>query len=310
MLHLHSLIVICLFILSIPNNPSFAQSEHWQGDFQGDFRYSHRNFTDLDSAYESLDLWTEGRLTYWLNKEKKQWAAFANIIPVASTHEVFWWQRNVQVGGGIQYYPGYRKEREQSFWLNGLRLFVWGGRRFFYCPQTTIPDEHPRWDLQVGSDFYNDNLFNGNEKGGVHILWSRASWQITNFSLPEYYAFLWTGNAKWGHKHRCGKGLHILYGVADWTWVPQYEDRFWENFVRLGAGYRWYPFAFQADETYPGRVLPQKNGILSRFHLYAEGIANVWWIKKSPEALGKEVHPTDFRVGIGFSTGGLFRLNK
>ncbi len=44
---------------------------------------------------------------------------------------------------------------------------------------------------------------------------------------------------------------------------------------------------------------------LKRFHIYAEVLHNAAWLGDEPGGIG--VRETDYRIGLGFSTGGFFR---
>ena len=78
-----------------------AHGQIKQFDCIGDIKYSKYNFTDLKSPYNGFDGWSEFKGTYWLDKEKS-FAAYVSLLPAYSSDSLFWWQNNIQIGGGIQ----------------------------------------------------------------------------------------------------------------------------------------------------------------------------------------------------------------
>jgi len=126
-----------------------------------------------------------------------------------------------------------------------------------------------------------------------------ATYRPTNFSLDDYHGFVWSGNIKVGPKLCIGTAFVVPYGVVDWTWSPRYEDRWFENFVRVGGGVRVYPWGDKPDR-YPSYIAYD---LARRLHIFAEVVQNVAWLGESAPS---GVHGTDVRIGIGFSTGGFF----
>jgi hypothetical protein len=287
-----------------------------QYDAQGDARYSRYNFTDQKKTYNGFDAWTELKVSYWVD-EKQSFSPLLSVIPAYTSDNKFWWQRNVQVGTGLQWYPfetflpQQRPQTDQELkgeldqatdkyrHLRGIRLFAIYARRFYYDRPENVETE--KTDLQIGMDYYYDNLFDDLGLFGVKpltiVAWTNAGYRKTNFSLDDYNAFLWTGNLKLGPKYKYGNSLFLPYALADWTYVPQYDERWWENFFRVGGGVRWYPKTNVGGEFW--------KDLLKRFHIFGEVLHNVQWLGDPPP--DGRVEETDYRVGLGFATGGIFR---
>jgi hypothetical protein len=283
-----------------PRNPDETSSvnkflSQTQIDLQGAGIYSRYNFTDIKRPYDGLDVWSELKLSYWVDRRRSV-GPFFSLLPSYTTEDEFPWQRYVQVGGGAQWYPFAKDDRkDENPYLQAVRLFVLGGYRSFYDESSRFRPQ-TNSDVQVGLDYYYDNLFTAQP---VTIsVWTNAGYRHTNFSFSGYESFLWTGNAKVGPKFQLGSSFVIPYALVDWTWVPQREGRFWENFLRLGGGVRWYP------KTNLNTGNKFVDGLINRFHVFLEVQNNVAWLGDDPKRVVKD---TDFRFGISFSTQGFFR---
>ncbi len=309
----------CLLIKTLFPLIVFADEssfEQLQLDVQGDARYSRYNFTDQRDTYNGFDAWTELKVSYWLD-EKKSFSPLLSVIPTYSSDNKFWWQRNVQAGTGLQWYPfetffprprpqtdqEWKGELEQASdkyrYFRGIRLFAIYARRFYYDKPENFETENT--DLHIGMDYYYDNLFNDRGLFGVKpltiVAWTNAGYRKTNFSLDDYNAFLWTGNVKLGPKFMLGNSVLLPYAVADWAYVPRYDERWWENYFRAGGGVRFYPKTDESETFWWD--------LLRRFHIFAEVVNNVEWLGDSPP--GGRVEETDYRAGLGFATSGIFR---
>jgi hypothetical protein len=153
-------------------------------------------------------------------------------------------------------------------------------------------------DVQIGVDYYYDNLFEN--KRFIGIVWSNAGLRKTNFSLDDYDALLWTGNVKVGVKSASGNSIFLGYVLSEWTYVPKYEERWWENSVRLGGGVRFYPISTESESSLAR--------LFRRFHLYVEALNNIVWLGNEPNVA--DIRETDLRAGLGFSSCGFFRHKK
>ena len=276
---------------------SFSQAfANWnkkiQIDLQGDARYSRYNFTDIKNPYNGFDAWTEIKSAYWLNDEKSL-SPFISIIPTATSEEDFFWQRNVQAAIGLQFYP----LNVENDYLKAVRLFAMYAIRGYYDKPSGLDLEEE--DFQIGVDYYYENLFDDDTI--TALIWTNARFSTTNFSIVDYNTFLWSGNVKIGPKIKTKESIILTYLFADWTYVPKYNERWWENFGRVGLGARWHPWG----------SLPYKNDggifkdILRRINLYAEVVQNATWLGDSPP---HAVEETDYRAGIAISTSGFLRL--
>jgi len=293
-----------MLILPILVHADSSLLEKLQLDFQGDAHYSRYNFTDVKKPYDGIDGWAELKIAYWVGKDKAL-SPYLSVIPTFTTESEFWWQRNFQIGVGFQWYPVetfiFRLKdhvRDQYKFLKSIRLFALSAWREYYDePKRADPEDT---DFQIGIDYYYDNLDNRfDDKNFIVVAWMNAGFRKTNFSLDNYDAFLWTGNIKVGPRFKPTKTILLPYVVSDWTYVPKYEKRWWENFLRLGAGTRWYPW-YPKTKDYIGFG----KDFLRRFHIYVEVLHNGAWLGYEPNNTVKE---TDFRVGLGFSTGGFFK---
>jgi len=302
--------IFSLFMLCIDVSYSIADDSNTnplQIDLMGDSHYSHYNFTDLKDPYKGIDSWGEIKFAYWLNKNKYL-SPYLSVIPVHTSEDEFWWQRNVSLAIGAQFYPVvFMNDTEWKGYdyLKSIRIFaMYEWREYYDEPEGGDPEDT---DLQFGVDYYYDNLFdNMNEirdefslKNITTLAWTNAGYRKTNFSIDDYEAFLWTGNLKVGFRFLIGNSYLLPYIVADWVYVPKYEDRWWENYLRIGPGIRWYP---KVSEKYDFL-----NDLMRRFNLYFEVHHNVVWLGNEPL---KDIEETDYRLGFSFSTGGFYKEIK
>lgn len=104
------------------------------------------------------------------------------------------------------------------------------------------------------------------------------------------------GNIKIGPKTKKFNSIHSVYIMSDWTYVPNFPERFWENFIRIGIGYQIFPFH---NHNY---FLPLT--FAKRARIYFEYVNNVAWLGNEPS---KYISNCDFRIGFAFSTDGYFK---
>lgn len=275
-----------------PAQASQGKEERLQLDFRGEAHYSEYNFTDVVQPYDAMDAWTELRIAYWLD-DKQSLAPYLSVVPVSTSQSSFWWQRNVQTDFGVQWYPFSASS------LRNIRLFAGSASRQYYDKPDNADAEGT--DILVGGDYYYDNLyFDGfptNERT-LAILWTNLAYRKTNFSQDDYEALLWLGNIKVGPNVRHGRSMLLPYAVTDWAYVPKHGERWWENYLRVGAGIRWYPKTTRADGFPVG-------DLAKRSYVYAEVLRNVAWLGDHPTS--SDIRQTDLRIGIGFSTSGFLR---
>ncbi|MDL2124960.1 MAG: hypothetical protein LWX51_18225 [Deltaproteobacteria bacterium] len=298
-----SIVLLSMFILPVIVQADSGQS-NLQFDLQGDAHYNRYNFTDIKKPYDGIDGWAELKTTYWIDNNKAL-SPYLSIIPSFTTESEFWWQRNFQIDVGFQWYPvetfvPKRKvhDKDQYEYLRNIRLFLLSAWREYYDePKKADPEDT---DFQIGMDYYYDNLDNRfDDKSFIAVVWTNAGFRKTNFSLKNYDAFLWTGNIKIGPRFKPAKTILLPYLVSDWTYVPKYDERWWENFLRVGAGTRWYPWFPKMKDD-----IGFFEDFLKRFNIYVEVLHNVAWFGDKPNNSVKE---TDFRIGLSFSTGGFFK---
>lgn len=281
------LFVSCLWAAPLASQSFLLKNKTIQFDFQGDHHYSQYNFTDLKNPYSGTDGWTEIKIAYWLTNSRI-FAPYFSAIPIYTTEDEFWWQRNVELRVGVQWYPFAFSVPH----VRAIRLFAQFGRKAYYdepAGQSALKN-----DLQIGADYYFDNIF-ADTPFNI-IAWSNLAWRRTNFALDDFKTVLWTGNLKLGTNIKPGNSIIIPYFVAEWTAVPEYRERWWENFLRLGGGLRWYIAATQGDN-----ILSK---LTRRFHIYFEVLNNAKWLQDVPQV---SVQETDYRFGVGFSTSGFLR---
>ena len=144
-------------------------------------------------------------------------------------------------------------------------------------------------------DYYYDNLFQ--DARWKAFAFTVVAFHTKNFSFDDYDAIIWSGNFKAGPSLKPSATSAIVpYALVDWTAVPEWQDRFFENFLRAGAGVRWYPRTVEPDTF--------GTDLLRRLHLFGEYVGNVAWLGDEPE---RHVEGHDIRFGVALSTGGFFR---
>lgn len=266
-------------------------SGRFQVDLIGDYRFSKYNFTDLKDPYDGLDGFTELKPAFWLD-DARTLGPYASILPVVASEGEFFFQRHVQFGVGPQWYPFLDPDdlSQPQRYLRAVRIFMLAASRKYYDEDVELVNH----DLQVGMDYYYDNVFTDDQ--WAVFLFSNATWRDTNFSFEGYHAFLWSGNVKIGPRMPMQNALLVPYGVVDWTWVPRHQERFFENFLRVGGGVRFYPKTDEAGGF--------AHDLVRRFHVFAEVVHNVVWLGDAP---ANRIRDTDVRVGFSFATGGFFR---
>lgn len=301
-------VVGLISIMPLSSNNGFAEEivSHFKFDLQGDVHYSRYNFTDIKNPYDGLDGWTELKFTYLTGKDKS-FGVYASLGPSLTSEDEFWWQKNCQLSIGLQWYPidiFYSKSEQKNGeptvedpfkLLRSFRLYALYAMRGYYDkPDGQNPEDT---DIQIGVDYYFDNLNNKTDKSFVSIIWTNAGYRKTNFSFDNYDAFLWSGNIKTGFALQIFNSSIVLpyVVVADWTYSPTYNDRWWENFVRIGGGFKIYPFF----RKYPDNDDDLFKNIYKRFNFYIEVLNNATWIGDEPIS---SIEETDYRVGISFST--------
>jgi len=276
-------------------------ASNWQPqvDIQADAHYSRYNFTDIKIPYDGIDGWLELKLALWdINvndvNARPGLSPYISVIPATTTESEFWWQRNCTGAFGFQLYPvdTFLPDTKNNLeWLRGLRLYTtYGLREYYDKPSHESPQDE---DFRFGFDYYGDNFYNTSMF--TYLLWTNLTYRSTNYSLSDYRAVLWEGNLKLGHKFdlnpdSSSKSFLLPYGLIDWTYVPAHSDRWWENFLRAGAGISFYPFVLGGDKD--------KN-VLDRFNIYVEVLHNASWLGDDAPSNVKE---TDWRIGINFST--------
>lgn len=263
-----------------------------QFDMQGEGHYSRFNFTDIKIPYDGMDAYAELKTTYWLD-EKHTFSPYLDLLASTTSRDEFFWQRYAQAGAGLQYYPFYDPKGEYTL-VSPVRLFGLSATRGFYDKRGQTIDH----DVQAGMDYYYDNLFD--QRLFTFMPYMNVTYRETNFSLDDYRALFVNGNFKVGPKFTLGDSILLVYAVTDWAYVPQHLDRWWENYFRAGGGIHWYPVAWKKSKN------PFIHELLRRFYVYGEVLDNVAWLGSSPSA-GAGVRSMDYRVGLGFSTGGFYR---
>ena len=307
------LILLCLFDSSLLSQ----EDSNLALDFLGDSHYSLYNFTDAVIPYYAQDSWIEAKATLWIDEDKRL-APYLSFItshmgyipgPEKSEYIMpFFWQKYIQGFAGIQFYPFYGENYNPSF---GFRLFAFGAYRHYYDKiLTTVPySDLVGYDIQIGGDYYYDNIFCGSNNGFlcrnkiILSVWSNATLRHTNFNRENFNNLLLTGNVKIGRKLSLYKrSMFFPYVLVDGIWIPfcSKDCNWYENYVHFGLGIRLYP-----------RILNKSDkpacGFLRRFHIYIEGLDDGFWLKGQPP---ERTQKWDLRYGVGFSTPGIFRSEK
>ena len=313
--------------------PDFSRLEYFYGvkkrlqfDMQGDLKHSQNNFTDLTDSYNSEDGWVELKISLWLD-DKKTFSPFLSLVPTFTTYtgRNFWWQNNNQINTGIQWYP-FHGETKNPF-LRSMRFFAQYSSRDYYDspnsatanPGDLLPEEleiiaklgqQPKqYDVQVGFDYYYDDIFSGNPV--AFSIWSSLAWYKTNFTIvnplgnrsKEYNAIISKGDVKYGMVKKWKDGIVYPYVTSQWTYSPSHEELFFENYLRMGVGVRYYPWVHASQKA--GSSFEE--GIMKRFNFFGEYLYNAFWLGDRP---GGNVKDADVRFGFSFSTSGFFRDNN
>jgi hypothetical protein len=282
--------VLIGFLMSLAVFPALLYGQaHLQIDLQGDHYYSHYNFTNLVPEYKHIDGWSEIKGSLWF-QGSRICGFYLSALGIYTTEpDVFHWQKNAGFALGFQIYPlPYANQ-----YLRALRIFIFRAFRWYWANKNN--EEYQKDDFHIGADYYWDNLFS--KIPLKFLIWFNMSVRESNWTEDDYWAFLSTGNLKAGYRLKPGPFLFLPYGVLEWTWVNKYKERWWENYVRGGAGIRVY---YNTKDNKKGLI----NGLIKRFHIYAEFLGNIRYLgEKAPDV----VKNTDFRIGLGYSTSGFYR---
>lgn len=108
--------------------------------------------------------------------------------------------------------------------LRGLRLFGFVAGRYYYDEPSDGDAEDT--DVQVGADYYFDNI-PGTKSIWASAVFANAGYRKTAFALEDYEAFTVFGNVKTGPKWTRNSMILFPYGVADWSYSPTYDERWW-----------------------------------------------------------------------------------
>lgn len=294
--------LLFLLFVSLYCNFSTALAQSWNSDWIGLAQVSTDNYTDLVSPYDGFDAWSEFKVTYWWNSKRK-WSAYGSFLPSFMSYldpengaTPFHWQRYLQLGGGIQFYPFFKKgDYNPSF---GIRLFLYGGGRYYYgdddFPSVAYSDKS-EWDAQAGADYYFDNITDHDAFISL-FAWTNATFRYTGFSHSDFKVVLWTGNVRVGPRLQWGTVSFVPNLSVDWTLTNKCGCRWWENYYRLAGGVKIYPF---------NKKKPKGTwAYLQRVHLFADYYYHNNWLQEAP---ANGTSSTDLRFGISFSTPGFFR---
>jgi hypothetical protein len=153
-----------------------------------------------------------------------------------------------------------------------------------------VDNEH-----RVGLDYYYDNILKN--ENFIHQIYFSGGYRHTNWSKSDFKGFLAETDINLGVGCRLGESIVYPHAIIEAAIQPKYNERWWENYVRAGAGIKYYPFAHQEREN------GWKKELLSRFNFYFEWVHNIIWLEdKAPDSVKND----DFRVGVAFSTGGFY----
>lgn len=275
----------------LPSN-SFGNDLRILNDFQGQLLCSKYNFTDIKNPYQGCDYYGVYKFSTYRNQDVKRIGPFIEVVPVGTSEHEFNFQRHIQFGVGLQWYPQRRKVDDYSparaFRLFGQIL----GRHYYDEDSGSIIDD----DYHLGLDYYYDNLFSPNKV--VVFSFGNISYRSTNFSLANYESVVLLANVKVGMKYPWKSGKLVPYGLVDSTFSTK-RERWFENFIRGGLGLRWYPQVYKYRKFVHGSEAIE---FKRRFNFFAEVIRNISWLADSAPDI---VEDYDIRLGFAFSTGGI-----
>jgi hypothetical protein len=270
-----------------------------QCDFQLNSQHSRYNFTDIKRPYDAIDSYAVAKVAIWLD-QARQFAPYVELVGSHTTEPKFWFQKNIQAALGLQWYP-FPLTGSQA--LRAVRFYALvAGRDYPSQPNGATIEKS---DRQVGADYYYDNILEPVPKErtalGTITAFANLSHRKTNFSLPDYDAVTFFGNVRVGPKFDGGCGGFVFpHLLVDWNNTPAHDNRWWENYVRAGAGVRWYPFASSGA----GCESSSARKVARRFTVFAEALKQVAYPGDRPPGIVKDV---DYRIGISFSTDGFTR---
>lgn len=273
------------------DNP--APSDVLQFDLLFNGQYARNNFTDVTIPYDGVDAFAVGKVSYWFNTEET-FGPFLEIIPTYASVDEFFWQRHVQANAGVQLYLFGKEYAWDDPWrfVRAVRLFgQWSVREFYDAPSDADLTES---DIQGGLDYYYDNLVGRDPL--LVFAYQSLTYRKTNFSMDDYSGLLWSGNVKVGPRVDILGSALVPYGVLDFTYAPEHDDRWYENFLRVGGGLRWYPKPKGPDDQ--DGLMANMSG---RFHVFVEGLHNASWLGDEPM---NQVEENDLRFGLAFATDG------
>ena len=217
---------------------------------------------------------------------------------------MFFFQRHVEAHAGVLLYPIPTRDEDESSvvsttmrLLQPVRVYLQLGARAYYdWPQDA--EVSSRRNVTAGLDYYYDNL--GNDGVVTSFVYTEMGYHSTNFTSPDYNGFLWFGNARTGREFEFAEGSPLIpYAMLEWTASPSHQDLYYENFLHGGAGVRWYPHVGSEDDA-----SGLGKDLLRRLHVYGEVLRNLSWLgDQPPPSVGRH----DARVGVAFSTSGIYR---
>lgn len=125
-------------------------------DLQGQLMFIRYNFTDIKDPYNGVDGYGVAKLSWWTDSTHRL-GSYVQAVPVVCTENKFWWQRNVELDVGLQWYPFKDSNGKADEPPQAIRFFAMASRRVFYDQPSGV--EPVKWDAPVGVDYYYDNLF-------------------------------------------------------------------------------------------------------------------------------------------------------
>lgn len=310
-----------LFLLLFLPHIFLGQNKYLtQTDFIGNSHYSSFNFTDRDTSYHGIDSWGYLKQTFWLSDGRK--LGFYTGIEGSNMFflnpdekdEPLYWQKYLQTALGFQWHPFFNgsEEHPRTSPLSGLRLFAEGGYRWYYHqpePTNTNPfSNYIRKDFRAGIDYYFDNLYPIFLPENMALFaWANASFRATNYASDQYNGLVVAVNVKPGYQWKIIQdsltSTAVFYGLMDMSYSPRCFCRWWENYVRGGAGFSVYPFSYNKNRL-------QHDERITRIHFYVEYRHQLLWFGEGPKNTLFPLKNWDIQAGIGFSTPGFVRQKK